>query len=100
VSASVDFFNDVATVSSLVLFAKFVTHRTRSEFDVKAYRWHKACAISSLIALVIAFVGVGMTAPLWPLGGASASAMLVAVLILLHDVLEDDSKRTSEVRKR
>jgi hypothetical protein len=98
VSAPVDFFSSVVTLSSVVLFAKFVTHRTRSHFDQKADRWHRLCAYSCVGALLLAFAGIARGDAFWMswlLAGLSATTLAFAVFILLRDVLGDDRGRVT-----
>lgn len=87
------------TLASVMLFAKFITHRTRSHFDVEADQWHRACVYSCVGALLLAFAGIARTDPCWLswlLAGLSAAATAFGGWILLRDVLVDDRGRVAE----
>jgi peptidoglycan/LPS O-acetylase OafA/YrhL len=94
--APVDLFNGVVAVSPVMLFAKFVTHRTRSTFDAKANRWHEACVFASLGALLFAFIGVTCRGHPWWLAVLSALSLAIAILVLVFDALSDDGKRVED----
>lgn len=58
-NTSVDFFNAIVTLSSVVLFAKFVTHRSRRQsLPTRLRRLHVTCVMSSIGALTFAFVSL------------------------------------------
>jgi len=83
-------------VSSVLLFAKFVTHRTRLKHTRRAAGWHTVCVVCSAGAVIVALAGVavGDQTPLsWSLACVSAFAMVAAMVILLCDALVDDRKR-------
>lgn len=93
-----NFFDDVVTMASVMLFAKFVTHRTRSDFTARANTWHMVCVSCCVSAIVLAFAGVVIGSS-WALGlllVGSTLAMLLALAILLWDVLVDDRKQVAD----
>lgn len=94
-NASVDFFNAIVTLSSVVLFAKFVTHRTRRQsLTTRLRRLHVTCVMSSIGALTFAFVSLELERdpPPW-LHVSAAVLMSASVLILVFDALCDDRKQ-------
>ncbi len=59
VNTSNDFFNNVVTLSSIVLFAKFVTHRSRRGLaGWTTYGIHAVCIVCSVVAITLALIGV------------------------------------------
>jgi glucan phosphoethanolaminetransferase (alkaline phosphatase superfamily) len=96
VNTSVDFFNAIVTLASVVLFAKFVTHRTRNRevVTVGLHWWHVGCVVLSIVAIALALIGLGRerNPPSW-LHILSATVAAVAVAILVIDGLGDDNTR-------
>jgi cytochrome bd-type quinol oxidase subunit 2 len=96
---SPDLFNGVITVASVVLFAKFITHRTREGGVAKAdptARWmHYLCVACCGVALCLAFAGLGWRddALSW-LGATSSAVVAAATALLLIDVLKADASKS------
>jgi peptidoglycan/LPS O-acetylase OafA/YrhL len=93
---SVDFFDSIITLSSVVLFAKFVTHRTRIQATVTGFvhGWHIACLSLSALALVLSSGALlDGNKPPWYLHVGAGSAAGLAVIILIVDGLIDDNSR-------
>jgi hypothetical protein len=59
-NTSVDFFAGIVTLSAVALSAKFVTHRTRMGSTVSpwTYKLRVICVLASVIAVVLALVGL------------------------------------------
>jgi hypothetical protein len=99
-NTSVDFFNDILTVSSVILFAKFVTHRNRhGPFTSRTHIWHIISVAASALAIVVSLVGAELEAdPPPPIHFIAVAAMAVGVVVLLVDVLSDDGDRAADYR--
>ena len=95
-NTSVDFFASIVALSSIMLFTKFVTHRTRDR-SVKAsprlHIWHVACIVASSFAAGLALIALELENPSQYLHIATAALVAIAAVILVLDGLIDDSKR-------
>lgn len=94
-NTSTDFLAAVVALSSIVLFAKFVTHRTRDTREVTkgVNTLHVVCTGLSVVALVCAFIGLELeeSPPLW-FDITAAVSMAGALTILVGDALRNDRK--------
>lgn len=97
-NSSVDFFAAVVALSSVMLFTKFVTHRTRDESQPVSRRLHCLhvfCVLASGVAAGFALYGLEIDdadPPLW-LHVVTYIAVAIAGLILVWDGLAGDKKR-------
>src|SRR4051794_2314728 len=91
---SADFFTNIVTISSIVLFAKFVTHRHRSNgFSSAIHAWHLACIVLCVLAIVSGLAGTVLRSePPWPLHVLALVSVAGAMTILLVDSLISDGK--------
>jgi cytosine/uracil/thiamine/allantoin permease len=92
-----DFFNSVASVAVVLMFAKFVTHRSRKPRhgrkgtgEVVLIGCHIAAVLAALIATVASLVAVDQqdVSPYWRLAGWWGLA--IAGSLLVGDVLVED----------
>lgn len=92
-NTSTDFLAAVVVLSSIVLFAKFVTYRTRDTREVTKgiSALHVVCTGMSVVALVCAFIGLELEeSPLLWFDITAAGFMAVALTILVGDALRND----------
>lgn len=82
-------------MSIVLVFAKFVTHRSRRGLTTfSTHGWHLACVGFSVIAVALGLVSAELeTDPAWWLHLLAAGAMTAGVVILLVDMLADDGRR-------
>jgi hypothetical protein len=90
-----DLLTGVLTVASIVVFAKFVTHRTRATSPDRALLMqlalHVTCVLCSGAALTLALLGLMQPGqPSKSVAVAAMSLVGVAVLILVGEGLYDD----------
>jgi hypothetical protein len=90
-----DLLTGVLTVASIVVFAKFATHRTRATSPDRALPmqlvFHVTCVLCSSAALTLALVGLMQPGdPSRPLAVTALSLVGVSVLILVGEGLYDD----------
>jgi uncharacterized membrane protein len=86
----VDYYAGLIAILAVILFAKFVVHRGKSEHDAKeSLRAHVICVVSAGLGAVASLCVLGWGRP----NGVEAVLRvtigllaLVAALILLHDV--------------
>jgi hypothetical protein len=92
---SADFFNNIAAVCVVLLFAKFVTHRSRTPGgrQTGVLVLHVVCVVAAAVGTVFALIATvrqsaapGLTVTAWVSLG-------VAGLTLMFDVLWDDIRR-------
>jgi hypothetical protein len=85
----VDFYNNVAAIASVLMFAKLVTHRTRKARDrneILLVSFHTAAVVASAGAIAVSLIATADgSADLrwlaWWLLGASGSILIVDVLV-------------------
>jgi hypothetical protein len=92
---SADFFNNVAAVSMVLIFAKFVTHRSRSgPRSGRARRiaagLHVVCVVAAVVSLVIALAATELQSDHMLLHVLAWVSLGIASAVLIGDVLWED----------
>jgi hypothetical protein len=92
--AATDVCNAAVTVAPVIVFAKFVTHRSRRAHAAgagAAVRWgHLLCVLLSGASLFAAILGLAWSAHVEALAWFAAGTLALSFLILLWDGLRDD----------
>jgi hypothetical protein len=89
---TVDFLNNAAAVCVVVLFAKFVTHRTRPSGNPRQWHivLHLLCIAFAAFGLVTALNGAEAESDWWILHAMVWAGTILAAGLLLTDVLSAD----------
>jgi hypothetical protein len=99
-----DFYAAIVALGGVTVIAKFVTHRSR---DKEAYdkhvqaakaagkrNWialgHTICVWFSLLAIVLALIGLGLEIDCWPYTLITGLPLVIALVILAIDGLSED----------
>ena len=88
-----DFFNNVAAVSIVLLFAKIVSHRTRREparSNTAIKMLHAVCIVAAAVGLVVGLVATDIKSDSLALRVLAWVALAVAGLVLIVDLLAED----------
>jgi hypothetical protein len=90
---SADFYAAVITIGLGLVVAKFVAHRVSSDRhreDARVARLHVACVAASILAVLVALVGIELESNAWGWHLASWVLLLVAGGALLWDLRLED----------
>ena len=92
--SATDVCNAAVTVAPVIVFAKFVTHRSRDDHAAgagAAVWWgHLLCVLLSGACLFAATLGLAWSAHVEALAWVAAGTLTLSFLILLVDGLRDD----------
>jgi uncharacterized membrane protein YhaH (DUF805 family) len=88
-----EFYNNIAAVASVLLFAKLVTHRNRSGRAQRTENWwwallHSIAVLAAACAIVLALLVTGYTSA--DLRHFALGLLLLSGAILIFDVLFED----------
>ena len=100
-----DFFNNVAAIAVVLMFAKLVTHRSRRTHRTGAeVKWllllHLACLGAAGVAVVVSMIAVSTESTDEWLQRSGWIAVAVAGLIVIGDVAVEDWRQASADSKK